>query len=54
MATFETYDIGDFFHELIDAEGRPRPGAELRRPISSITRVGFLSAIWESGTNGSL
>ena len=29
MATFETYDPGDFYDELIDAAGQPRPGAGL-------------------------
>ncbi|WP_306548885.1 circularly permuted type 2 ATP-grasp protein [Desulfobulbus sp.] len=29
METFTTYDPGDFYDELIDADGRPRPGAQL-------------------------
>ncbi|MGD9333310.1 MAG: circularly permuted type 2 ATP-grasp protein [Desulfobacterales bacterium] len=29
MKTFGTYDPGDFFDELIDADGNPRPGAQL-------------------------
>ncbi len=29
METFKTYDLGDFYDELIDENGRPRPGAQL-------------------------
>ncbi|MFZ1955996.1 MAG: circularly permuted type 2 ATP-grasp protein, partial [Desulfobacterales bacterium] len=29
MATFETYDPGDYYDELIAADGHPRPGAQL-------------------------
>ena len=29
METFRGYDPGDFYDELIDADGRPRPGAQL-------------------------
>jgi uncharacterized circularly permuted ATP-grasp superfamily protein len=29
METFTTYDPGDFYDELIDADGKPRPGAQL-------------------------
>ncbi len=29
METFKTYDPGDFYDELIDENGRPRPGAQL-------------------------
>ncbi|MGD9209837.1 MAG: circularly permuted type 2 ATP-grasp protein [Desulfobacteraceae bacterium] len=29
METFKTYDPGDFYDELIDADGYPRPGAQL-------------------------
>ena len=29
METFAAYDPGDFFDELIDTDGRPRPGARL-------------------------
>jgi uncharacterized circularly permuted ATP-grasp superfamily protein len=29
MQTFATYDPEDFYDELIDADGRPRPGAQL-------------------------
>jgi len=29
MQSFETYDPGDFFDELVDADGSPRPGARL-------------------------
>ena len=29
MNTFATYDPGDFYDELIDADGNPRPGAKL-------------------------
>jgi hypothetical protein len=29
METFRTYDPGDFYDELIEADGTPRPGAQL-------------------------
>jgi len=29
MASFRTYDPGDYYDELIDENGRPRPGAQL-------------------------
>ena len=29
METFKTYDPEDYYDELIDADGKPRPGAQL-------------------------
>ena len=29
MDTFSTYDPGDFYDELVDVQGKPRPGAQL-------------------------
>ena len=29
MVTFETYDPEDYYDELIDADGKPRPGVHL-------------------------
>ena len=29
METFRTYDPGDYYDELIDANGNPRPGSQL-------------------------